>query len=102
MLGFIGVLISAVFKNEGSKGTFYRLFFWLVDDLGLVGGPLVVGRKGLLVEGFHSFLRVSALLRCLSSGNENSLRNETDYYLAINHCHFSNHGLLKTDPNIVG
>jgi len=74
-----------------------------VDDLGLVGGPLVVGRKGLLVEGFHSFLRVSALLRCLSSGNENSLRNETDYYLVINHFHFPiTSRTLKTDPNIVG
>jgi hypothetical protein len=45
-----------------------------VDDLGLVGGPLVVGRKRLLVEGFHSFLRIRTLLGCLSSGNKYSLR----------------------------
>ena len=50
-----------------------HLFLGLVDDLGLVGGPLVVGRDRLVVEGANGLLGVSALLGSLGSGHEHSL-----------------------------
>ncbi len=52
---------------------FGLLLLRLVDDLGLGGGPLVVGRHWLVVEGSDGLLGVSALLRGLGSGHKNGL-----------------------------